>query len=568
MAGPGKAVHTKQKSILEPTDEKQLPKSTNCLTCTEDGRFLGLGHTLGLSVWCASSFTRVAKWLQPQLEITFIQMTRMAEMTYLLGTIDDMGVSRVFGLHSDVIHLLSVINTMQEDINVRSIFVTFDLHESGHYGAASVSCNGAVWLEIYQFPVEAWLREVEMVSAQQKDGNLSGGSDVKWSLVTLLMKISPPTVPTGKASDFLTHCMALDIIQSSSHQKEQSSFSSDAGKTKMTHGKPRSGTQHFLLPCDWSTGDSKARPAGLPVAVAVWWSGSHNLLQYLLQKASSTKPDVTSLPEMLWPNAKEILCSAVSRCTCYIALGLEDALVCIWDRRSGAPLSSVLLPEETSALSRIQFVDNWSASAQDCQIVAAKPVSVLVLYKNGAIYTVTAGQGMQSCTMLLTERPKDSRDLPTFTKTVPFLQDVWLVVQRSGKIILKDVLNSATVCHLTLPTSYQIASPYNPVYALNAKQQVLFIRGDRKTSCNDLLKKRSQSQLFVFQFDQSDIIKPHIVSHLDPPRQQTTLCHGSMEEICNLCLEQRMHSVDERNKALVQTWGKLQETAVRMRQTP
>ncbi|MED6259252.1 hypothetical protein ATANTOWER_019715, partial [Ataeniobius toweri] len=259
MAGPGKAVHTKQKSILEPTGVKQLPKSTNCLTCTEDGRFLGLGHTLGLSVWCASSFTRVAKWLQPQLEITFIQMTRMAEMTYLLGTVDDMGVSRVFGLHSDVIHLLSVINTM-EDINVRSIFVTFDLHESGHYGAASVSCNGAVWLEIYQFPVEAWLREVEMVSAQQKDGNLSGGSDVKWSLVTLLMKISPPTVPTGKPSDFLTHCMALDIIQSSSHQKEQSSFSSDAGKTKMTHGKPRSGTQHFLLPCDWSTGDIKARP--------------------------------------------------------------------------------------------------------------------------------------------------------------------------------------------------------------------------------------------------------------------------------------------------------------------
>ncbi|KAK5610786.1 hypothetical protein CRENBAI_026605, partial [Crenichthys baileyi] len=233
-----------------------------------------------------------------------------------------------------------------------------------------------------------------------------------------------------------------------------------------------------------------------------------------------------------------------------------------------APLSSVLLPEETSALSRVQFVDNWSVSAQDCQIVAAKPVGVLVLCKNGAIYTVTAGQGMQSCTMQLTERPKDSRDLPTFTITVPFLQPVCLVVQRSGKIILKDVLNRATVCHLTLPTSYRIASPFNPVYALNAKQQVLFIRGDQETSCNDLSKRRSQSQLFVFQFDQSDIMKPHIVSHLEPPRQQTTLCHGSLGGICNLYLEQRMHSVDERNKALVQTWGKLQETAARMQQTP
>lgn len=70
---------------------RQLPENTNCLTCTADGRFLGLAHTQGLSVWCASSFTPAAEWLQPQLELIFIQMTRMAEMTYLLGTVDDMG---------------------------------------------------------------------------------------------------------------------------------------------------------------------------------------------------------------------------------------------------------------------------------------------------------------------------------------------------------------------------------------------------------------------------------------------------------------------------------------------
>lgn len=45
--------------------------------------------------------------------------------------------------------------------------------------------------------------------------------------------------------------------------------------------------------------------------------------------------DVEPMPDLLWPNAKEILCSAVSKCTRYIALGLSDALVCVWDRRSG-----------------------------------------------------------------------------------------------------------------------------------------------------------------------------------------------------------------------------------------
>ncbi|KAM4743676.1 WD repeat-containing protein 93 [Anableps anableps] len=501
MAGAGKAVYAKPKPTLELSGVRQLPQTTNCLACTEDGRFLGLGHTQGLSVWCAFSFISVAEWLRPQVEITFIQMTRMAEMTYLLGTVDDMGVARVFGFHSDVIHLLNIINIM-EDVNIRSIFLTFDLHEGGHYGAASVSCNGAVCLEVYQFPVEQWLRELEMVLSQRK-------------------------------------VMNHDLC-----------------------------TQHFLLPCNRLSGDNEAKPVGLPVAIAVWWSGCCNLLQYLLQKPPKNKTgrtfnffgfkyykflqavdrafcnqrffcfleaDVTPMPEMLWPNAKEILCSAVSRCTCYVALGLEDAMVCIWDRRSATPLSIVLLPEETSALSRVQFGDNWSLSAQDCEIVPVEPVGVFVLCKNGAIYTVTAGQRMQSCTIQLAER--------------------------RGTIVLKDVINRATVCYLTLPTSYQTASPYSPVYALNAKQQALFIRGDQNARSSDLSERRNQSQLFVFYFSQSDIIKPHIVSHSDPPRRQTTLCYGTLEEIFNLYLEQRVHSVNERNNALEQTWRKLQETA-------
>lgn len=45
--------------------------------------------------------------------------------------------------------------------------------------------------------------------------------------------------------------------------------------------------------------------------------------------------DVEPMPDVLWPNAKEILCSAVSRSTRYIAVGLQDGLVCVWDRKSG-----------------------------------------------------------------------------------------------------------------------------------------------------------------------------------------------------------------------------------------
>ncbi|XP_027871110.1 WD repeat-containing protein 93 [Xiphophorus couchianus] len=545
--------------FLELTGVAQLPENTNCLTCTADGRFLGLAHNQGLSVWCASSFTRVAEWLQSQLELIFIQMTRIAEMTYLLGTVDDMGVAKVFGFHSDDIHLLSIINIM-EDVTVRSIFLTFDLHEGGHYGAASVSCNGVVWLEVYQFPVELWLRELEMVSSQKKDENLTEGLDIKWSPFTLMMKISPPTLPTGKPLDFLTHCLTVDIIRSSRLHKEQPSSSSDAATTKKTHESP-SCTQHFLLPCHGPTGDGTENPAGLPVAVAVWWSGSTSLLQYLLQKPPKNKSDVTPMPEMLWPNAKEILCSAVSRCTYLIALGLKDAMVCIWNRQSGAPVSIVLVPGETIAFSRIQFVDNWSVPAQDCVTVGTEPVRMLTSCKNGAIYMVTAGQGMRSSSIQLFQRPKDSRDLPTVAIPVPFLQAVSLIMQRSGNMFLTEAISRETVCYLTLPTSHQTASLYNPVYTLNAEQRALFIRGDQETS--DLLERRNQSQLFVFYFSQSDIIKPHI----DCPRQPTARHHGTLEEICNVYLEQRAQSVDDRNKALEQTWGKMQKTASALQRT-
>ncbi|XP_043958265.1 WD repeat-containing protein 93 isoform X2 [Gambusia affinis] len=541
---------------LELTDVAQLPENTNCLTCTADGRFLGLAHTQGLSVWCASSFTPAAEWLQPQLELIFIQMTRMAEMTYLLGTVDDMGVARVFGFHSDDIHLLNVINIM-EDVTARSIFLTFDLHEGGHYGAASISCNGVVWLEVYQFPVEQWLRELEMMSSLKKDENLTEVSDMKWSPFTLMMKLSPPTLPTEKPVDFLTYCLTVDVIRSSGPHKEQYSFSSDAATTK-TRESPRC-TQHFLLPCNGANGDSTANP-GLPVAVAVWWSGSTSLLQYLLQKPPKNKTDVTPMPEMLWPNAKEILCSAVSRCTYLIALGLEDAMVCIWNRQSGAPVSIVLVPEETIAFSRIQFVDNWSVPAQDCDIVGTEPVRMLVSCKNGAIYMVTAGLGMRSNTIQHFQGPKDSRDFPTVAILVPFLQAVSLIMQRSGKMFLTEAIKRETVCYLTLPTSHQIASLYNPVYTLNAEQRALLIRGDQETS--DLLERQNQSRLFVFYFSQSDIIKPHI----DCPRQPS-LHHGTLEEICNVYLEQRAQSVDDRNKALEQAWGNMQKTASALQRT-
>ncbi|XP_041849518.1 WD repeat-containing protein 93 isoform X4 [Melanotaenia boesemani] len=567
------------KSSITPTLElaggTQLPENTNCLACSEDGRYLGLGHSKGLSVWCASTFICVAEWLQNNLEITLIRMTRMAEITYLLGTIDDMGVARVFAHHSDRIHLLSVINIM-DDINKRSICLTFDLHEGGHFGAASISCSGDVCLDVYQFPLAEWLKELEILTSQKQDSNLTGDLGVQWSPVTVMIKITPPKIPAGKAldgplgvlqtRDFLTHWLALDAFRSRIHQREKSSFCTNPGNTLQALETLRRCTHHFLLPCGQLPDESKAnfQPAGMPVAITVWWAGSQNLLQYFLQNAPKNKQDVVPMPDVVLPNAKEIVCSAVSRCTRYIALGLDDALVCVWDRRSESPLSVTLMPAENSPLFRMQFVDYWPLPAADSQILTTEMVYLFVLCKSGASYTVTTGHGTLPCVMQVIERPKDHRDLPAFTISVPFLQGMSLVVQTNGKMFLQDIINKVTVCFLTPPTSHQITSPYNPVYVMNTKQQVLFIRGDQEPSSNAFSKE--SSQLFVFPFRHSDILKQYVVSHPDLPQQQKNQGNINLDETFNFYFQQRVLSVKEREKSMAQSWEKLQEIATVVKQ--
>lgn len=145
-------------------------------------------------------------------------------------------------------------------------------------------------------------------------------------------------------------------------------------------------------------------------------------------------------------------------------------------------------------------------------------------------------------------------------------------------MLLQDAINKTPVCFLAPPASHQIASPCNPVYALNAKHRLLFIRGkqkdrsavfffassfrwkllirrvicnrehtfksfhlsgDQETSDGVSSNTSSQLQLFVFKFEQSELIKQYVVSHPDSPGQQSTLSRDALEEICALYPQQR-----------------------------
>ncbi|KAG9328089.1 hypothetical protein JZ751_016591, partial [Albula glossodonta] len=97
-----------------------------------------------------------------------------------------------------------------------------------------------------------------------------------------------------------------------------------------------------------------------------------------------------SQPDVVWPNAGYILCSATSRCTCFISLGLADGVVSVWDRCS-----------DDSIFSRMLFLDQ--------PVVAGDPfcsqkVCVLVTCKSGAHHLITASRYRSSEVTKVTER--------------------------------------------------------------------------------------------------------------------------------------------------------------------
>ncbi|XP_037103064.1 WD repeat-containing protein 93 isoform X1 [Syngnathus acus] len=516
----------KKPATIHLTNAAQLPENTNCLACSDDSAYLSLGHSGGFSVWSASTLSREAEWLQERVEMTSIHMTCASENAYLLGTIDDMGVARVFLYNLEGIYSFSVIN-MMDDINKRSVCLNFELSKGSEYGSLIMRYNNDIWLEIYYFPVHDWLREL-------KDPKIS--ANLKWSPAVRVNRVNPSTANATEVPNILSYFLVLDE----------------------TNEPPRHCTTHFLLRCGHSDEKTKAKP-GSPVSLCFWWTGSYNLLYLMLSKTAKAKHDPEPPPLVLWPNWAEILCSAVSRCTRFIALGLSNDLLCVWDRLSGSPLSISRVLSE-GALLKLHFVDYWPACSDTTPTLTAGEVHLVTLYESGAVHVVSTSQGAATNTGQLSPRPKDSGDQATVIVSVPFLQGLSLVVCRNGEMFLQDVVNRATVCVLSFPPHHQLASPSNPIYSLNINQRILFIRGDQEpTSSVSSLDDSNQSQshsLLMLHFDKHDAIKPYVVSHPESPRQQeSNVLIG--EDACNLYLEQRALSMDERHKAITQTWKRL-----------
>jgi hypothetical protein len=77
-----------------------------------------------------------------------------------------------------------------------------------------------------------------------------------------------------------------------------------------------------------------------------------------------------------------------------------------------------------------------------------------------------------------------------------------LMVQKNGAMYLKDILTGVRICQISVPSPYQIQTPWEPIVAFGGRGQFLYVKGELFNHETIFFKTNKQ------------IIK-HAVKHID-----------------------------------------------------
>ncbi|NXE73286.1 WDR93 protein, partial [Cochlearius cochlearius] len=358
-----------------PTAEFQVTGRANCLAAS--GKYVFVGLSVGLAAFKVPDCEEVCAWDAVKTEICAIHALDLGNERHVLLAVDEMGLVWLFCFHKESFLLIKILNEA-EDISKRSTCVEVVLPPGGDYAGVLLQGNTKAWLEIYRLPKDSWLKEMEKspgaaagLACRERRSSWTSAvlntsishcaifSDAKLSLPVLLLKVKPPKPITG--SSFKSPLDALKkmddgsmlglgynhLIKDSQWEQQEAIFRSTyreyleaEGERESKEEIPRRATFHFLLP-SWilQVGPEMKVQPDVPSGISVHWDGSHNLCLYLLNHPLKEKVDSDPKPDVVWPCAAPIACSAISSCSRYLALACEDATITIWDKHLGYPLS-------------------------------------------------------------------------------------------------------------------------------------------------------------------------------------------------------------------------------------
>ncbi|XP_069723373.1 WD repeat-containing protein 93-like [Phaenicophaeus curvirostris] len=300
----------------------------------------------------------------------------------------------------------------------------------------------------------------------------------------------------------------------------------------------------------------------VPAGIGVHWDGSHNLCFYLLNCPLKEKVDSDPKPDVVWPCAAPIVCSAVSSCSKYLALACEDATITIWNKHVGYPLSVTAILEERVICS-IHFLQSSGAASSETPCSCTDPafpiVQLLVLCTDSSFYLVKAPMSGKSSITLLADSPEDPNLAVSVVVPVVAFPNAALFFSWDGTVSLMNTATSQIVYCFSVPPSHAVASPWQPVFIVDSVNWCLLLRGDEQQQADAFAQSTAgHSTIFLFDFN-SYPLKEAFLKELDLPFK--SLQNLPLAERCNIFLCDRQQSLLGLEE---QYWSQLQAQAAAM----
>ncbi|XP_054858639.1 WD repeat-containing protein 93 [Eublepharis macularius] len=590
---------------FQPSAEFQVVGRANCLAATREYIFIGL--STGLSVFGLATGEKLCAWETAKLEICTLRASDLGNNSHVLGTVDEMGFARLFYFSKDNLLHVKAINEV-EDLSKRNACVDLELSHGGDYAGFLLQGSSETWLEIYRLPKDSWQKETEHVQtvlnstpAFFKDRRLSPANiqknvdfrsmdtlgesaeeqlltrDCKMSPPALLMKVRSPKPLAGSA--FKNPYEALmksddgtvvglgqnHMIRDCHWERQEAVFNSVFRQYLVLENELESKEEKLSQAMFHFHGSGRTLPVGMesktepdtPVALSVHWNTSHNLCFYLLSRPPKEKVDSDLKPDVVWPCAAPIVLSAVTPCSSYLAFACEDGVITVWDKTIGFPLLVTMLPNGY-VIRSIRFMPLPGHKTLSPRKVSPRAqVQLLVLCTDGSVHLITS-EGKEFSTKLLVYKPEDPNQTTSAVATVPSLTNAVLTCSWDGTVSLTDTETEATVCHFITPSPWKVATPWQPIFAVDTDGRYLILQGDEQSGNIKIETGSHRSTIFLFDLMSCSFVKTSLQEDECSP---DSLEHLPWDKRCDLFLKNSLQRLSVISQQIPECWSQLQKYA-------
>ncbi|XP_029186083.2 WD repeat-containing protein 93-like [Acropora millepora] len=590
---------------------------TSCICTLPNGNYLFLGCDRCLTVVDSLLGTTVACIEDTGNDITQMSACYLLDGYYLIASVDNGGFARLYLFTADKVVLVKTFND-QDGQNKQSA-ATFVLisQDGGYIGIGWKAATKESWLEIYRVPKETWIKEVDAAlmafapssrkptldsvmdteeplatdqllakptddqgmvepatgsrpSSAQGGQTQPGQSGTSFTKPVTVLRVRPPA-PVGPCA--ATNCSAAlkaidaecNVIGSGANHVLMSQYFDNCDKAfhsihvkelKYLNKDEEDLNQfpkiHFLTP-------SKLIPSGLESgptkvnSIAVWWSKGTQLFIYSLVKTSK---DLEHKADVVWPNSDQLALSEVSECGSFMAMGLRNGTVVVWDIYRGTLLQVYPITDKGNILV-LCFLPN------DVCPVVLKDDEYHITSSTSSLanLVVSCDDGtfcLLQCSVAFTPPPKPLVDksaveTPVITNVtkMPQTPEVIITVKKSGDITLYDVISCTAICHVALQEPFVLSSQL-PCLCADGKILVLIgLKIDEENESNSDSKTATPFCFSLKSFPTLNKYWKEDVSLAHTPHKMSDTINTRLHSL----VKQRILSQEERQLKLEQRWS-------------